>query len=182
MLIPRIHEKNALSLDRWINHKIIYRLSWACRFNGQNHKMNSLFCLIESKILMINHEKLTEAKRIADRIRSIRKEINASYNTYHSPRFDGIKNSTKTADPVTSALNRIDNLNDELADCCEQLIPFLDELMQIPNSVIRTIIVERYLLGYSWKKCTQEALGIRGSDYARIRLYKYLKKHQEEIS
>lgn len=127
---------------------------------------------------MITRKELLEAQNTAKRIRSIRKQIDAAYNTYHSPSFYGVKRTT-LADPVTTALHRIDNLTEELAGCCESLIPFLDELMQIPDSVTRTIIVEHYLLGYSWQKCTKEVYGINRSESARVRIYRYLKKGEK---
>ena len=130
---------------------------------------------------MMTKERLVEAQHTVKQIRLLQKQIEASYNTYHSPKFDGVKSSAKNTDPVTNALYKIDRLHEELAECYESLLPFLDDLMQIPSSVIRSIIIEHYLLGYSWERCTEETLGINRSDSARISLYRYLKKSKEEI-
>lgn len=128
----------------------------------------------------ITRELLQDAKHNADQIRLIRKQLSASYNTYHSPRFDGIKPTSGYSDPVTEALHKIDKLSDQLSECCRFMIAFEDDLMQIPDSLLRTIIRSHYLLGYSWAKCSKEILECNNPDSARIRLFRYLRKRGEK--
>ena len=132
---------------------------------------------------MITVERCKQAEYTARRILELRKEIEAAYNTYRSPSpaVTHRKNGNQVNhDPVTEALHRIDCLSDQLCDCLDFMISFEDDIQQIESSVIRAIIRSRYILGDNWQKCTYKILGIRNSDSARNRLYRYLKRTECE--
>lgn len=80
------------------------------------------------------------------------------------------------SDPVIKALNRLENLNDQLCECLDFMIQFEDDLTEIDDHEIRAMIRSHFILGDSWKRCTKRVLGYNNSDSAKHRVYRYMKE------
>lgn len=130
----------------------------------------------------ITLERCKQASKVCRKIEILRKEIEASYNTYHSPSFSlyAPQSSGHMSDPTAQAVYRIEELCEALNESLEFMLSFEDDLAeQVDDPLTRAIIRNHFILGNSWPKTTKEILEIPFSDCARARVSRYFKKGGE---
>lgn len=121
-------------------------------------------------------ERLEEAKEVFDKFRDLENEIKNAYKTYKSPRMgNDIKNNT-AADPVEKAFHRIESLNVQVNECLDFMEEFEDDLANLSDIEIASIIRWHYILGLNWRETSKKVTGYNDYSYARKKIMRYLEK------
>ena len=122
---------------------------------------------------MISFERLEQIETVCSRIREVQKALQSVYNTYQSPRFDGIKYTSQPADPTSKAFYEAQRLSQELDELLKVRQDFEEELMKA-DCEIQAIIRYRYLIGLSWKETSMKVFHTQSYFLARDKLRWYL--------
>ena len=128
----------------------------------------------------ITIERLKEARCVFREYRELQDQIQAAYNTYHSPQFDYVKSSNGKADPVVLAFHKIEKLNDQLDNRLGFISDFENDLLRINNYEVQAIIRYRYILGYTWSQTSRIIYKQNDPSAARHILNRYLDKSAKE--
>ena len=122
----------------------------------------------------ITLDRLKEAQKVFSEYREIQDQIQAAYNTYHSPQYEYRKSKYENTDPVVQAFYKIEKLNDRLSDHLDFISAFEQDLKQIRNYEVQAIIRYHYILGYTWMYTTKKIYKEGDPSYSRQVLIRYL--------
>lgn len=122
-------------------------------------------------------ERLRQFRGIQKEVIEIQREIDTLYFPISSPNGHQSMGSSTPGDPTAQAVSRIlklqekaEALTQQLAQELEAIESWLDEL---DDHELRAIIRAHYLLGDTWKRCTQRILNYEYSESAKYRVYRY---------
>ena len=127
---------------------------------------------------MITVQRLEKTAVICRRIRELRNAIQHTYNTYRSPSFDRSyrKSTGHVSDPVVNAVNHLQDLHSQLAECLDYMYQFENDLSQIDNNEIIAIIRCHYILGDTWSDTSWKMYQRRDHSAVRKKLIRYLER------
>ena len=122
-------------------------------------------------------ERLRQFRGIQKEVIELQREIDTLYFPISSPNGHTSIGSSMPGNPTERAVNRIiqlqekaEALTQQLAEELEAIESWLDEL---DDHELRAIIRAHYLLGDTWKRCTQRILNYEYSESAKYRVYRY---------
>lgn len=122
-------------------------------------------------------ERLRQFRGIQKEVIELQREIDTLYFPISSPNGKQGLGSSTPGDPTAQAVSRILKLQDRaeqltvtLSQELEAIEAWLDEL---DDHELRAIIRAHYLLGDTWKRCTQRILNYEYSESAKYRVYRY---------
>lgn len=122
-------------------------------------------------------ERLRQFRGIQKEKEEIQREIDTLYFPITSPNGHQGLGSSTPGDPTAQAVSRILKLQEKaeqltvtLAEELEAIEAWLEEL---DDHELRAIIRAHYLLGDTWKRCTQRILNYEYSESAKYRVYRY---------
>lgn len=122
---------------------------------------------------------LEKLRYLDSEIRAVQQEIEGMYNTYRSPAFEKIgQSSLSPGDPTSEAVHKITTLQQkynrmliEMADRRDRVNAWL---LSLDDGEIKSIIRWHYLCGKSWKQTSGLVYGGRSNErnaYRVIRRY-----------
>lgn len=126
-------------------------------------------------------DELEEYRSLYIEIDALTQQIQALYNTYHSPSFSSSGGfNGEPHSPVEQALKQIQRLEDtytakiiELRSKAEVIETWLTTL---DNAFVRSCIRYHYMLGYSWKETSRKLYGYESYYNARKVVFRYFGK------
>ena len=127
----------------------------------------------------MNIERLRAFRGVQKEIDEIQREIDTLYYPITSPNGRESLGSRpmSPSDPTAAAVATIMKQEQRLVVLKEQLAEELTAievwLQELDDHELRAIIRAHYLLGDSWKRCTQRILNYDFSDTAKKRVYRY---------
>lgn len=126
--------------------------------------------------MIISIRELEQAREECLLLNDIRREIEASYNTYHSPLYNGgCKTSRNTGSPVSVAINNIEGLREKYERIQSRLIAYQDYVTnRISDPLIESLIVLYYFCGKSWIDS--------GIPDGKKRVKDYIRKNKKELN
>lgn len=124
---------------------------------------------------MLTKEYLEHIEQVSKEIRILNKEIENGYNTYHSPQLDRVSGRTKAANPVQSAVSRIEALKNRRDKLILEMLYFDGELIEtVKDPAMSAIIRYHYVLGFNWKDTNYAVYGEFNYHRARCQVIRYL--------
>lgn len=121
-------------------------------------------------------ERLRSFRGIQKEKDEIMREIDLLYFPISSPKSTESHNTTP-GDPTATAVAKIMKREERLKELTQKLAEELDYIENWVESLddheLRAIIRAHYLMGESWKRCTQRILNYRSSDAAKYRVYRF---------
>ena len=127
-------------------------------------------------------EDLEELRYLDSEIRAVQQEIEGMYNTYRSPAFEKIGQSTLSpGDPTAQAVSKVMQLQRKYNSMLTEMADRRDRvnawLVELDDQEIRSIIRWHYLNGKSWKQTSGLVYGgIAGERNAYRVLRRYFGK------
>lgn len=122
-------------------------------------------------------ERLRQFRGIMKEVEEMEREINTLYYPISSPNGRAEGRGTMPSDPTAQSFYKIQRLSERLekrrqtlADELEAIEAWCDTL---EDHELRAIIRAHYLLGDSWRRCTQRILNYDYTDSAKFRVYRY---------
>lgn len=132
---------------------------------------------------MMTIERLRAFRGIQKELVEIQREIDTLYFPISSPNGRTEQGHSSTpSDPTASAVYKIQKLEERTEKARARLAQELDEIEAwietLEDHELRAIIRAHYLLGDSWKRCTQRILNYEYTDSAKFRVYRYFGLHK----
>lgn len=122
-------------------------------------------------------ERLRQFRGIQKEVIEIQREIDTLYFPISSPNGHQSMGSSTPGDPTAQAVSRILKLQEKAEALTQQLAQELEDIEAwldgLEDHELRAIIRAHYLLGDTWKRCTQRILNYEYSESAKYRVYRY---------
>lgn len=122
-------------------------------------------------------ERLRQFRGIQKEVIELQREIDTLYFPISSPNGHTGMGSSTPGDPTEQAVNRIMALQEKAEALTQQLAKELEDIEAwldgLEDHELRAIIRAHYLLGDTWKRCTQRILNYEYSESAKYRVYRY---------
>ena len=125
----------------------------------------------------MTREELNEYTHLETSLLAIRAEIEATYNTYKSPKFDwNFKNMSSNTGPTPHALERIEKLKERCKEINERLLEIETFVNSIDDPSIRAICTLHYLSGYTWEGTCLKLRNHKGAAVVSKQVQQYFQK------
>lgn len=125
-------------------------------------------------------QKLKSYLDIFEEMSSIQIQLNAVYNSYHSPVFGSDSHGTTPSDPTVQSLHTAERLKNKLLNLQEEADE-LDELIdEIPNVVLRNVCRLHFASSLTWDETARQLKkNFTTGQSVRHYFYKYFVEDKE---
>ena len=131
----------------------------------------------------MTNKELSQFYYLKKEIRSYQQKIKEleSRSTYCSNLITGLPNASNITDRVGKYAIQLANikclLNLEIKKCLRELDKLERYIEEVDDSLVRQIIMYRFIICYNWRKTAQIIGGNNKPESLRKKLYRYLKTH-----